>query len=347
MPAEYVFAPNDKPIGNLPLPTSVGTGPTILGQEWRGFKRGDMPMVEGRNRIIDEDGWKVLETELRDTDRGGYGGNCRNEFWLGDNAEGGIYMPGQTVSCAFAFKLPVGFPLPPGWNTIWQIHTPWDYGKVAPAYASPMTLIALEGGKIRFQNDAEGGDDYMCDFEFGKWHVWGVSVLFGRPGHLRVWHGVDEIPSSPVVDKDRNTCIPNHSTATGEYTKNGFYRSVATEGKIHVHRRDAYAETPNGIDRAFEMFEQHCRPALLGSAPPPVNETLAALEREWAVFLEDKPGPRGQWTQDQRWRADNPGELAKLVAYRAGGTKPALTSEPGRRMVEHLTAWRVEKGLAP
>lgn len=68
-------------------------------------------------------------------------------------------------------------------------------------------------------------------------------------------------------------------------------------------------------------------------------ENLDDLEAEWAVFMEDRAGRRGQWTQDQRWRADNPGELAALVAYRAGGPRPTLATATGRRMVEHLDAY--------
>lgn len=78
--------------------------------------------------------------------------------------------------------------------------------------------------------------------------------------------------------------------------------------------------------------------------PPPADTALAALNREWAVFLEDRAGTRKAWTQDQRWRADNPGEYALLLAYRGGGAMPVLSSEPGRRMVEHVAAWRLAGG---
>ena len=61
---------------------------------------------------------------------------------------------------------------------------------------------------------------------------------------------------------------------------------------------------------------------------------VAELDAAWAVFLENRSGGRGNWTQDQRWRADNPGEWVKLLAYRDGtGPRPSLASEPGRRMV--------------
>lgn len=76
-------------------------------------------------------------------------------------------------------------------------------------------------------------------------------------------------------------------------------------------------------------------------------DNLPQLEAEWAVFLEDRPGRRAQWTQDQRWRHDNPGELAKLLAYRAGGARPELVTEPGRRMLRHLDAWHKAKADPP
>ena len=71
---------------------------------------------------------------------------------------------------------------------------------------------------------------------------------------------------------------------------------------------------------------------------------LPELEAEWAIFMENRSGPRGQWTQDQRWRADNPVELQALVTYREGGARPTLVTEPGRRMVAHLDAWHKAKG---
>lgn len=75
---------------------------------------------------------------------------------------------------------------------------------------------------------------------------------------------------------------------------------------------------------------------------------LDDLEAEWAVFMEDRPGKRGAWTQDQRWRADNPGELAALVAYRDGtGPRPTLATTTGRRMAEHVDAWREARGIVP
>lgn len=70
-------------------------------------------------------------------------------------------------------------------------------------------------------------------------------------------------------------------------------------------------------------------------------DAVTALETEWAVFMENKPGPRGGWTQDQKWRADNPREFQSLLAYRAGGPLPVVASEPGRRMAAHLVAWRL------
>lgn len=74
-------------------------------------------------------------------------------------------------------------------------------------------------------------------------------------------------------------------------------------------------------------------------------ENLADLEAEWAEFMHDREGKRGVWSQDQRWRADNPGKLEKLVAYRAdqaqrpGEFETAERGSPERRMLEHLDAW--------
>lgn len=77
-------------------------------------------------------------------------------------------------------------------------------------------------------------------------------------------------------------------------------------------------------------------------------ENLPDLEAEWAVFMEDRAGGRNKWTQDQRWRADNPGELASLVAYReSGAPRPALNTATGRRMVEHVSAYLKAKGTTP
>lgn len=71
---------------------------------------------------------------------------------------------------------------------------------------------------------------------------------------------------------------------------------------------------------------------------------LDDLEAEWAIFMQDRPGGRNKWTQDQRWRADNPGELQALLAYRNGGARPiAIMSQTGKRMLEHLDAYREAK----
>ena len=76
-------------------------------------------------------------------------------------------------------------------------------------------------------------------------------------------------------------------------------------------------------------------------------ENLSDLEAEWAVFMEDKTGKRNSWTQDQKWRADNPGEFQALLGYRNGGMRPTLATEPGRRMVHHISAYLKAKGTVP
>jgi hypothetical protein len=69
---------------------------------------------------------------------------------------------------------------------------------------------------------------------------------------------------------------------------------------------------------------------------------LSALESEWAQFTLDKTGPRAQWTQDQRWRADNPGAYQQLLAYRAGtGPRPVLPPGTGARMVFQVDAYLI------
>lgn len=72
--------------------------------------------------------------------------------------------------------------------------------------------------------------------------------------------------------------------------------------------------------------------------------TREKLEREWAAFMRDRPFPpeqRGRWTQDQRWRDDNPGQLDQLVAYRAGGPRPVVPADGGtfERMIWNIDAW--------
>lgn len=87
--------------------------------------------------------------------------------------------------------------------------------------------------------------------------------------------------------------------------------------------------------------------ALMAATTPTPADLVVALDEEWAIFLEDRPGGRGNWTMDQRWRADNPGEYAKLKAYRDGtSTRPFLNTEPGRRMVAHVTAWLAARTLS-
>lgn len=80
-------------------------------------------------------------------------------------------------------------------------------------------------------------------------------------------------------------------------------------------------------------------------------ENLQDLEQEWAEFMYDRPGGRSGWSQDQKWRADNPGKLSHLIGYRNGGPRPDFsTSKQGateRRMLEHLDAWHKAKADDP
>lgn len=77
-------------------------------------------------------------------------------------------------------------------------------------------------------------------------------------------------------------------------------------------------------------------------------ENLADLEAEWAEFMFDRPGPKSDWSQDQRWRSDNPGKRDQLLAYRSGGARPAFSAakkgSPELRMRAHIDAWLKAKG---
>lgn len=283
MAVEHVFAPKTKPLGNLPLPTNAGTGPTILGAEWSGFKRADYPMVADRNAIVDLAGRRVLQNTLRAGDRAGYSfssatGHFRNEVWRGDPE--GIYLPGQTVYVEFAFMLPADFPVPEGgWGGLFQIHTPFT---ATGAYVSPMTIIRPLDGKLRLQNDAEGGVDFETDWALGRWHCWRLAVTMGRPGRVVAFYAVDRRPTSAqlVVDKSRNTCPTDamhtkpDGSKTGSYTKGGLYlpppsQAAIAAGRTYRHFRDVYVEAPAGLARAEDLFVANCSPELLGASPPP------------------------------------------------------------------------------
>lgn len=73
-------------------------------------------------------------------------------------------------------------------------------------------------------------------------------------------------------------------------------------------------------------------------------ENLQDLENEWAQFTLNKTGKRSAWTQDQRWRADNPKAYEELQDYREGGPRPVLPAGTGSRMVFHIDAYLKAKG---
>lgn len=58
----------------------------------------------------------------------------------------------------------------------------------------------------------------------------------------------------------------------------------------------------------------------------------ADLDEAWAAW--------GLSTLLKKWRAANPGEAAKLDAYRAGGAEPVLATPVGRALVAETRAWR-------
>lgn len=72
-------------------------------------------------------------------------------------------------------------------------------------------------------------------------------------------------------------------------------------------------------------------------------ENLDDLEAEWALWTTDKVN--NKLTQGGTWRRDNPGEWAKLQAYRVGtGPRPDLATVTGKQMVEQVDAWLEAKG---
>lgn len=70
-------------------------------------------------------------------------------------------------------------------------------------------------------------------------------------------------------------------------------------------------------------------------------DNRAELWASWQEFMRDRPGKRAGWTQDQRWRADNPGQLNQLVLYLNGGPRPNVPVDGGTmaRMVYVLDAY--------
>lgn len=75
-------------------------------------------------------------------------------------------------------------------------------------------------------------------------------------------------------------------------------------------------------------------------------EVRAALEREWAAFMVER-NAQGKLTQAENWRRANPGEWYLLAQYRAGGTRPALATQFGRQMVEHVDAYHLTSPSPP
>ncbi|MDR7492167.1 MAG: heparin lyase I family protein [Armatimonadota bacterium] len=63
---------------------------------------------------------------------------------------------------------------------------------------------------------------------------------------------------------------------------------------------------------------------------------LTALDAAWAEWQRSR--------LYQRWRQANPGEAAKLEAYRAGGPRPELATPAGRALVLETDAWLAERG---
>ena len=62
------------------------------------------------------------------------------------------------------------------------------------------------------------------------------------------------------------------------------------------------------------------------------------LDAAWAEWMKPT-SPGGKRSQGEAWRRDNPGEWAKLDAYRKGGARPTLSSNTGRQMLFETDAW--------
>lgn len=74
---------------------------------------------------------------------------------------------------------------------------------------------------------------------------------------------------------------------------------------------------------------------------------LESLQAEWDQWMDDT-GHTGKRTQGAAWRRDNPGEWAKLAAYRGGtGSRPDLVTTTGKQMVYHVDAYLALKNYVP
>jgi len=159
---------------------------------------------------------------------------------------------------------------------------------------------------------------------------------------VKAWHSLDVLPD-PSQPPGVNYAMPTLPPSPGSdglllqksWTKYGQYRGIG-DSNTNVIRLDAPTEALS-MDELVRSLRGRVRPSAVVGLPSAGRQ---ALDREWEQFMGDRPGTRGAWTQDQRWRADNPGALKKLLDYRAGGPKPDLgTLGTGPRMVEHVTAW--------
>lgn len=275
MPGEYVFAPKNKPLGNLPLPVTLNT---LLGPEWESFKRGYNPPTLGRNQIVAlPNGHRVWRSELWESDRDTYSNLCMNQANRGGDYDGGFAV-GETCAAVFGFKLADDFPTPPSWGLVWEIHTPSDY---PPGYASPMTALTLDGGVLKIKDNSEGDTTWTGLYERGRFHYMAVEVKLGRPGYTKVWHLLDKVPNvaaAPNAQSANNTVPP--TGVKPSTPKVSLYRSPGstTTGTPmkHVVFWDGYVQT-GSIARSMELFQGICNPDAL-PGPPSDSLPLTVLE---------------------------------------------------------------------
>lgn len=292
-------------------------------------------------------GAMVLRFEVRDGDRADLFDEgtsySRNEMWYQPQSQ--TAQVGDELWVAWSWLFGDGvrgdlFRTPSGWALAgFQLHPP-----VLSSMLSPSVCLDVDGGKMTWR----GHSVIRPDYALGRRQYALAHIKVGETattGGSELWHVLDtppDVEAAPQLPwKGYRTGASDGGTASNpglkgrNWYKSGLYRldQPSDAGSYPwVFYEYGWAVQPTKQQAVEKGWHA-------AAAPPPPDLVLEALNREWAVFLEDRAGPRGQWTQDQRWRADNPGEYQKLLDYRAGGSKPVLTTEPGRRMVEHVTAW--------
>lgn len=298
----------------------------------------------------------MLEVWVNNGDRAdlfdGQTSYARSEFWYEPQSDSP--RVGDRFWLATSFLLGDGvkgrlFRQPSAWALgVYQLHPPvGDTSMLSPAVA-----LDLDGGDISWRSHGQ----VLPNYGLGRRQWVLAEILVGNSstgatqGGSQLWHGLDVAP-----DPDGPPKLPWKAYKTGS-DQGGIPTNPALKG-ANWHKCGAYRLDQAADDSSFPWvigiyswavqptralaIEKGWRSLAAPPPPPPADPVVDALGREWGQFMLNRPGPRGSWTQDQRWRADNPGALAKLVAYRdGGGPKPDLGPDgTGARMVEHVTAW--------